>query len=141
MPLSPRAKLILIIVLAIVLVVIVRRTNIIATIKRWFTPRYIDYNCTPASATGKVSPDRTAYLDSIAQKIYDDIYNTPYTGHDCTLYQTANALCDEELVYVAEQYRKALSRGTSIVQDLQTQWTLLCDFDIFIAHLQKVGEI
>lgn len=137
--LSARTKMILIIVGIIVLIIIVKRTDLITRIRRLFTRRYINYDCTPTNA--KVSDSRIAYLEGIASQIYDDIYNTPYTGHNCTLYQTANALCDEELVYVAQHYRKALSRGTSIVQDLQGQWTFFCDFDTFIAHLQKVGEI
>lgn len=139
---SAKMKFIVIILVIIAIIVIARKTDLINRIKRLFEPRYIDYNCNPTGGTkdGRVSNSRIPYLNSMAQQIYDDIHNTPYSGHNCSIYEEANLLCDEELAYVAQQYRKALTRGTSIYSDLDTQWTIVCDFDTLRAHLAKVGE-
>lgn len=119
--------------------IIIRRTQLISNIRRLFTVRHIDYNCTPAGS--KLTAQRQQYLDGLAAQLYSDIYNTPYTGHNCTLYDTVNALCDEEVAYIGKHYRTELTRGNSLVSDMSTQWTVLCDFDSLTAHLQKVGEI
>lgn len=137
---SNRTKLILILLIVLVAYIIARRLDLFTKIRRLFIKKYINYDCIP-NESGRVSDDRKQFLESVASKIYSDIYNTPYTGHDCTLYESAYDLCDEELQYVAQHYRKALSRGSSIVQDLGEEFTLVCDFDIFIARLQKIGEI
>lgn len=135
-----KTKLIIIISLLITVVIIFRRTDLWTRIKRLFLKKYVNYDCKPDSL--RVDDDRKQYLEALASKIYSDIYNTSVLfGHDCDVYEEANALCDEELIYVAQHYRKSLTRGISIKSDLETQFTLACDFDIFIAHLSKVGEI
>lgn len=137
---SGRTRLVIIIIVAIILYYVIKQFDLINRIKRLFEPRFIDYSCNPTGGTMKIADNRIAYLNNVAQRIYDDIYNTPYTGHDCKLYTEANQLCDEELAYVAQQYRKALTRGLSIYTDLDSQWTIACDFDSLRAHLSKVGE-
>lgn len=135
-----RVKLIIIIVALLVLWYVIKQFDLINRIKRLFEPRFIDYSCNPTGGSFRISNDRINYLNGVAQKIYDDIYNTPYSGHNCNIYIEANQLCDEELAYVGQQYRKALTRGISIWTDLGQEYTLSCDFDTLRAHLSKVGE-
>lgn len=136
---SNRTKLILIILILIVLVIIIRRTDLLTRIRRLFVKPYINYNCTPGM---RVDPQRYPYLEGLASRLYSDLYDTPVlTGHDCSLYEEANALCDEELQYLAKHYRTALTRGPSLATDIAEDYSLLCQFDLFIAHLTKIGEI
>lgn len=104
-----------------------------------FSPTDIDHSCGDA----KVSEDRKTFLKDMAGRIYTDIYNTPLFGHDCSVYTEANALCDEELIYVADYYKKYLTSGVSIYSNLSGwngEYTLFCDFDTLKAHLSRIGQ-
>lgn len=137
---SNKSKWTIIVVLGLVIFIIMRKADWAGKIDQaLFAPRDIDHDCGDV----KVSEDRKDYLKGVADQIYNDIYNTPITGHSCGIYTEANGLCDEELVYVAEYYKKYLTSGRSIYNDLSGwdgEYTIFCDFDSLKAHLSKIGQ-
>lgn len=140
MNVQARTKLFVLLVIAIAIIFVMRRTDISGKVDQaLFAPKDIDHNC----VTARITDDRKKFLKDIAGRIYTDIYDTPGTGHDCDLYTEANALCDEELEYVAVYYKQYLSNGVSIYNEWSGwngEYTLLCDIDAFKAHLARIGQ-
>lgn len=92
-----------------------------------------------------VSPGREPYLHQLADKIYQDIHDTPFTGHTESLYKEANALSDVELLYLSRYYKRSLTSGDTIYSDLQNEWFAIfgSTYDAVNAlanHLSKIGE-
>lgn len=138
--LKPRSQITLIIVFALIFWIVMRKGDWTGKIDQaLFAPTDIDHSCGEA----KVSESRKDYLKDVASRLYDDIYDTSWFGHDCSLYTEANGLCDEELVYVAEYYKKYLTSGTSIYNDLagwNGEFTVFCSFSPLMQHLSKIGQ-
>lgn len=125
--------------LALVVFFIVRRNW--WRVKALIAPRLIN------TENGKttVTPSREPYLQALANKIHSDIYNTPLSGHSEGIYKEADVLSDVELLYLSRYYKRSLTLGTSIYEDLSNEW-----FSIFGStydavnsltnHLAKIGE-
>lgn len=132
-------KIIIITIILIVVFFIARKNW--WRVKALIQPRVIN------TENGKttVSPGREPYLQQLADKIYQDIYDTPVTGHTESLYTEANALSDVELLYLSRYYKRSLTSGVTIYSDLQSEWFALfgSTYDAVNAlanHLSKIGE-
>lgn len=106
-------------------------------IKFWFQPRDIDVE---EGEVTNLSAEKEKELKDLARLIYTDIYDTPYTGHDYDLYARALALSDTELLYMARFYRKSLTRGITMYDDLNNE-LFITNIDTQLkSRLSKIGE-
>lgn len=128
-------KTILTIIVVIILVIIIYRNWY--KIKRLFQGRDLDLE---PGENLNISPERTKYLENLAILIYADIYDTPITGHKSSLYEEANALTDNELLFVSRYYKRQLSSGVWLYDDLEDE-VFASDVDTkLMTHLAKIGE-
>lgn len=125
-----------IIVIAIVLLVMTYRNW--DRIIRFFQKRDIDFE--PGEGIN-ISDIRKKQIQSIAERIYNDIYDTPFIGHNISPYEDALALTDNELLFLSTYYRKSLTRGTSLKDDIQSEVYTFTDVNNkLIQRLNKIGE-
>lgn len=130
-------KTIVIIILIIIALIIIYRNWY--KIKRLFQPRNINLE------TGEnisISPERKLFIENLASLIYKDIYDTPASGHTTELYNQANALTDNELLYLSRYYKRQLSSGEWLYDDIDDEvfsWGNNSDTNL-LAHLAKIGE-
>lgn len=61
-------------------------------------------------------------LKDAAQAIYNDIEDTPFTGHNYEPYTRAQSLTDTELNFLADYYKKYLGGGTSLYRAIDGQY-------------------
>lgn len=81
------------------------------------------------------------YIERIAGELYADIYDTPWTGHSYTPYLQALGLSDNDLKYLADHYKKYLTKGTSLFVDIDDEVFApgqSLDSDL-MARLTKIG--
>lgn len=81
------------------------------------------------------------YIEKIASSLYSDIYETPWTGHEYTYYIQALGLSDNDLRYLADHYKKYLTKGTSLFDDIDNEVFapgVTLDGDL-MARLTKIG--
>lgn len=128
-------KTILTIIVVAILVIIIYRNWY--KIKRLFQSRDLDLE---PGENLNISPERTKYLENLASLIYTDIYDTPFGGHTNKLYEEANALTDNELLFVSRYYKRQLSSGAWLYDDIDDEiFTTSVDTKL-MAHLAKIGE-
>lgn len=130
------------IILAIIIVLYLRRNWY--KVRHIFQPRDIDIE---TGESINISEQRKAQLETLARDLYDDIYDTPinYLGivsHTKELYTKADALSDNELLYLARYYKRYLANGNSLWMDIDDEYS--SPFDNYMtslqAHLSKIGE-
>lgn len=81
------------------------------------------------------------YIERIAGDLYSDIYDTPFTGHSYTPYIQALGLSDNDLKYLADHYKKYLTKGNSLFEDIDNEIFapgVSLDSDL-MARLTKIG--
>lgn len=128
-------KTILTIVVILVLVVIIYRNWY--KIKRLWQSRDVDLE---PGENLNITAERTKYLENLASLIYTDLYDTPISGHKTNLYDQANALTDNELLYLSRYYKRQLSSGVWLYDDINDD-VFASDVDTkLMAHLAKIGE-
>ena len=95
----------------------------------WILWRKFGYKLTQArnvillpGETGVISPNKRSEIESLGQLLYNDIYDTPVTGHVYAPYIAATQLTDNELDYLAKYYNKYLGNGTSLYSDIDSQY-------------------
>lgn len=129
-------KIIIVIIVVIVAFFVIR--NYLPQIKLYFQPKNIDLQ--PGESV-EISETRKRYLESLAGRVYADIYSTStFTGHDDSVYIEANAVTDNELLYMAGYYKKYLSSGVSMWQDIDDEAYLIQSPTDLQQHLSKIGE-
>lgn len=133
-------------ILIILIIVINQWSNIRSFIKRKTQKEDIDL--TPEEkvliAEGKkpLTDKREAYLKQLAQLLHSDIYDTPITGHNSSLYIEAKGLSDTELKFMAKYYRVYITKGEYLAQDIDDEiYSPFTNIDsLLMARLAKVGE-
>lgn len=130
-------KWILVVIVIIVVYYAIRRNWY--TIKFWFQPRDIDV--APGETTN-ISSSNEMQLKNLAQRIYTDIYDTPFWGgHNYSVYEEAMALSDSELLFMAKFYRTKLTRGVTLYDDMNNEVYVFTDLDTALkSRLSKIGE-
>lgn len=127
-------------ILALIIIIIVYYTvrRNWTTLKFYFTPRNIDV--APGENTN-LTPDQQVQLKALAQNIYTDIYDTPITGHDYSIYDQAMALTDTQLLFVAKFYRENLTHGVTMYDDINNELFVFSDINTRLKErLSKIGE-
>lgn len=129
-------KWILLLVIALILILYIRRNWY--KFSHLFTPRNIDLE---PGESEVISEQRKRQIESIAQKLFTDIYNTPYSGHNGDVYKEALSLTDNELLYLAKFYKRSVSGGNTLYADIDSQWYVWIDSPTtLMARLNKIGE-
>jgi hypothetical protein len=111
-------KEIIILIIVIIIIVLIKR-NWYRVRKLW-NPQAEDEvpeNLADTATQSGFSEARTIKIESIASKIYTDIEDTPFTGHDYEIYGEANALYDDEIKYMGKYYRDYLTGGQEKMSD------------------------
>ncbi len=89
----------------------------------------------------EVSERRKKRIRRLGDKLYDDIYDTPLTGHTYSYYEKANDLDDNELLFLARYYI-GITKGSSLFEDVDDEaFSLFSDVDTkLMNHLAIIGE-
>ena len=128
-------KWIVLLLIAILLIAYIRRNWY--KFSQLFHPRDIDLE---PGETLEITPEREKYIESIAQRLYSDIYNTPWTGHNGDIYEEALGLTDNELFYMTKFYKRSVSGGNSLAEDIQGELYPFTDSPTtLMARLNKIG--
>lgn len=69
-----------------------------------------------------ITPQRQSEIKLIGQNIFNDIEDTPFTGHNYDVYNQALSLTDNELNYLADYYKQFLSIGKSLWSEIDSQY-------------------
>jgi len=132
-------KIIAIIIVVIIVYFVVK--------KNWYKYRHLfeTPSISPDAVTGYTKPsdiptDRKTQLEGMAKSLYNDMYDTPYSGHNSDVYKAADVLSDVELIYLSQYYRRYLTRGNSLWLDISDDWFPFTDVSSIQAHLSKIGE-
>jgi hypothetical protein len=113
---------------------------------KYFQPKSIDLQ---PGETVDISETRKRYLQNLASRLYDNIYSTltfeggnlANSGHPAELYNEANALTDNELLYLSGYYKRYLSNGATLYSDIDGEYFFFSDAGKqLMAHLSKIGE-
>ena len=106
-------------------------------ISKFFQPPNVDLQPDESLSEGRMRE-----LEILAEDLKKDIYSTPITGHNYSLYASADALRDTELIYLAQYYKNNLTEGNSLYSDIESQWYTWGDEASELqSHLSKIGEI
>lgn len=135
-------KWIVLLIIAIFLILYIRRNWY--KIKRVFQVR--DITLEPGEPE-EVPVDREPYLKGLASQIYEDIEDTSFFGHKTAVYKELNALSDTELLYVSKYYKRYISGGDTLYEDIEGENFLFVD-DVseygidtkVLTRLAKIGE-
>lgn len=128
--LSPQGKIIFIVVLVILLIIIWRRYGY--KVKNIFQTKEITTSTVTlqngqvvtVSGIGDLPQSQRTYLEDLANKIKNDIYGLNWLGvRDTKIYEEANALSDVEIDYLATYYKRQLTSGTSLYEDMNNEYT------------------
>lgn len=127
----------------LLLVIIKKWSNIRGWIKRSIQPEDIDL--TPEERarleanSETLSSERKSEMEAFAQELYAEIQGASY---GTSLYEKLLKLSDTEVKYLSKYYRKHISGGTYLYQDVDEEWfSPFTDIDgRVMARLAKVGE-
>jgi hypothetical protein len=72
--------------------------------------------------SGNLSSEQESNAKDIAQCIFNDIEDTPVSGHEYDCYQQALDLTDKELNFVADYYKKYLATGKTLYKGIDSQY-------------------
>lgn len=87
---------------------------------------------------GDITDKRKGTLESLAQDTYDSIYSA--TGDTGDTLEKVNALNDSELDYLARYYKKALTRGNTLYEDVDDEFMPWDDVDeTLMGKLNRLG--
>lgn len=112
-------KEIIIIIVLIVLYLLYRKYGY--KLDRLFNPS--TSNNSPVAMTDI----RKSQIELITQKVKADIYSTPFSGHDYTIYESFLTLFDDEIKYASDYYKNYLTAGGSLYNDLDGEYFVTGD--------------
>lgn len=88
-----------------------------------------------------LTSEQRSNAKDIAQCIYNDIEDTPITGHDYDCYEQALALTDLELNFLADYYKKYLASGKTLYKDIDSQYYITSGGPAkLMARLAAIGK-
>ena len=133
-----------------ILIILIVVVNQWSNIRSWYRRKTQkgDIDLTPEEkellAKGKepLTDEKEAGLKALAQLLHSDIYDTPITGHNSSLYIQAKELSDTELKFMAKYYREYITKGTYLETDIDNEiYSPFTNIDsLLMARLAKVGE-
>lgn len=126
------------IALGIIIVILIVRRNW-NKISGKFERDFGNYGSHNGQPIEDLTKDRKLTLEKWAQDLYTAIYTTG--GNSAPLMAIALSLNDLELKYLAQHYKKAITRGTSLYTDVDDEIMPGTDVDEkLMARLAKLGE-
>lgn len=70
-----------------------------------------------------IPDEKQNQVKDLADVIYSDIYSTNIlTGHESQPYSDANSLTDAELIFLDNYYKTYISKGTSLLSDMNGEY-------------------
>lgn len=148
--LSPMWQLIVVFIVLLVIYFLYRKYS--TDVRNLFQPRDItpsnivlpDGSVVTVSTTADLPQSVKSSLEGLAGEIKTDIYGANLT-HEMELYKKASALSDVEIDYLASYYKRNLTNGVSLYEDMNNElvscyvqdcsgWTLL------LTKLEKTGN-
>jgi len=103
-------KAIIVVIIIIVLIILWNKYGYL--VARLFKPA--TQNNSPEALTDV----RKKQIEGVANDIKQDIYETPFWGHDYTPYITMLSYYDNEIIYGADYYKNFLSNGVTMYDDI-----------------------
>ncbi len=124
--LSLQWKLILIVVFLLIVYLLYRRYS--SVVKNLFQAKDINKEqivltngqVITVGSAADLPQSQKNYLEDLAGKIKSDIYGLNIT-HQMDLYKTASGLSDAEIDYFAGYYKRNLTNGTSLYEDMDNE--------------------
>lgn len=89
-----------------------------------------------------LNDDRMAELETLARRLYADIYSSWWVARDVDAYRITVQLNDNELEYLARFYENTLASGTPLGRDIESEIygsTLSGEDDRIIARLRTLA--
>lgn len=88
-----------------------------------------------------ISDSKQSEIKNLATDLYSDIYSTSiFTGHSSSPYVSANKLSDAELQFLASYYTTYISKGSSLLQDMNNEtYAFTSGVDDLKARLTKLN--
>lgn len=142
-------KVKIVIIVAIILFLIWFFRSELPKLELYFQPRSITLQ---PGENVTIADTRKKYIENLANQLYNNIYSTltDYSspdgsllegGHSPELYNEANALTDNELLYLSNYYKQYLSNGNTLYADIGNEYFFFSDAGTKLqAHLSKIGE-
>ncbi len=78
---------------------------------------------------GGITDKRKGELEALADELYRVIYSTATETWRYTVYEKANALNDNELLYLGKYYKQSKTGGTSLYRDIDDEWMPFSSID------------
>ncbi|HNI05386.1 MAG TPA: hypothetical protein PL010_12250 [Flavobacteriales bacterium] len=120
-------------VLAVLVLIIAWKLK--GKVGQWWTNLWKEDRTAPNDYTPNA--EDIARVKGIAQDLYTGIHSAYASGREEAINQ-ALGLTATDLKFLAEEY-KALSGGTSLIEDLEGEWTAGDEADRLIARLNEAG--
>ena len=104
-------------------------------LERLFKPQ------TSVNSPIELTDARKVQIESTVDDIHQDIYDTPWTGHDYTPYDKFLGFYDDEIIYGADYYKNFLADGNKMYDDIDSQWYPTGDSaDRVMKKLKELGK-
>lgn len=125
------------IIITIVIIIVLRRNWY--KVQHLLHPRDINFE---TGENLQISEQRKDIIENLAQKLYKDLYDTSVAGgHNTDLYKQALALTDNELLYLSRFYKRYVTNGNTLYEDIDDDYFPLTDVNTkLMAKLAKIGE-
>lgn len=133
-----RYKWVILGIIVLIVVIVVLRKNWYK-VKHLLHPRDINFE------TGEnlvISEQRKDIIELLARNLYKDLYDTSaWGGHNTELYKQALALTDNELLYLSRFYKRYITNGNTLWEDIDDDYFPLTRVNTdLMARLAKIGE-
>jgi len=124
--LSFQWKIILVVIVALVIFYLYRKYS--SSIKNLFQPKDIskqqvvlaDGSVITVGSSSDLPSSQKEILKSLAEEIKTDIYGLNFT-HKMEAYKRASSLSDVEINYMADYYKRNLTNGVSLYEDMNNE--------------------
>jgi hypothetical protein len=88
-----------------------------------------------------LTSEQESNAKDIAQFIFNDIEDTPITGHDYSSYDQALLLTDKEMNFMADYYKKFLGNGETMYKAIDSQYYITSGVpQKLMARLAAIGK-
>jgi len=134
----------IVIAIAVIIILIIIWKKYSYKFSNLFQDRNVDFES--STNTDDISESRKTYLNSLASTIKSELYgvNVIGFGHNLDPFKEANSLSDIELLYLSRYYKRYLTNGTTLHEDIGSDfWGGNNEVEVSESlerHLEKIGE-
>lgn len=88
-----------------------------------------------------LTSEQESNAKDVAQLVFNDIEDTPVTGHEYSGYEQALLLTDKELNFMADYYKKFLGNSETMYKAIDTQYYITSGIpQKLMARLAAIGK-